>query len=330
MFDNNDDDDLHDDDLDGEEEEGQDPDDTDDTDDDDGSDNSDGDDADDEDDGSEHDADEDDEGEDGEEGEEGQEGDDDDDLDPDTVDELANQDDDGNPTVPKARLDEVLERARILEEENARLKGGKPDGEDEPEFDLEAKVKEQIEKQLEGDVDGAAAIALEIEKHRQKVATTTAMSVLREDRQQRSIQKAVDQVLKDYPQLDSTKKAKFDNEAFEQVMALRNFYITEKKMPIQSALRKAADLVMKRGAKGPAKGGKDEGLTEDQKRIDRLKKRAKNAGRQPPETGKMGEGNRASHRINVDDIDPDDLSDEELDELERKDPKAFAKLLGNA
>ncbi|MGD9643812.1 MAG: hypothetical protein AB7V08_13870 [Elusimicrobiales bacterium] len=335
MFDN-DDDDLHDEDLEGEEEgdEGEEADDTDDAGEEgeDGSDEGEEEGEEAEDDGSEFDP----EAEEGEETEEGEEGEDEgeEELDPETLADLANQDDDGNPTVPKARLDEVLERARLLEEENARLKGGKPGGEDaEPEFDLEAKVKEQIEKQLEGDVDGAAAIALEIEKYRMKVATASAMTVLQQDRQQRSIQKAVDQVLKDYPALDSTKKAKYDHEAFEQVMALRNFYITEKKMPIQSALRKAADIVMKRGATGPKAGkdgGKEGGKTEDEKRIERLKGRAKKAGQQPPDTGKMGEGNRASSRINVDDIDPDDMSDEELDALEKNDPRAFAKLVGNA
>lgn len=322
MFDN-DDDDLHDDDLN----------------DDDGDEGEDGaDDADDgeeEDDGSElsEESDEDEDTDDGSDlGEEEADEDEDDDLDADTVEELANQDDDGNPTVPKARLDEVLERARQLEEENARLKGTKPAGaaEEEPAFDMEAKLKRQIELQLEGDVDGAAAIALEIEKHRQKQAEANALAVLRQDRQQRSIEKAVSQVLKDYPELDSSKKGKFDKDALDEVIALRNFYITEKGMPIQSALRKAADRVMKRGSRGPTpKAGADKDA-DDQARIERLKKRAKAAARTPPDTGKLGEGNRQSSRINVEEIDPDDLSDEQLDELERKDPKAYAKLVGNA
>jgi len=99
-----------------------------------------------------------------------------DDGDEDSADE--DEDDDGDSEedeeeeapapkgIPKHRFDEVNERRKAAEEENARLRAqieaGKPPAEDEKPYDFDAAEKEYVELTLDGDVDGALAKRKEI------------------------------------------------------------------------------------------------------------------------------------------------------------------------
>ena len=68
--------------------------------------------------------------------------------------------------IPKHRFDEVNQRRKAAEEENARLKAeleaGKPPAEKEAPYDFDAAEKEYIDLTLDGDVDGALAKRKEI------------------------------------------------------------------------------------------------------------------------------------------------------------------------
>ena len=297
-----------------------------------------------EDDGSEHDPDADEEGED-DDGEEEADGEDDgsdpdaddddedDELDADDPDlkDIANEDDDGQQAIPRARFNEVNKKLKEAEAENARLRGEKPEVTAPPEppaFDLAGKIKQRNELLLEGDVEAASAIDLEIEEHRQQKATQAARTEMETDREQRRVAKVVDQVLKDYPQLNMGNKAKFSQEKFDAVMGLRDRYILQGGMKMQVALRKAADVVFDRGP-GKPDGDKGKGGKEPQvpaKKLS-LQEKADRAKRTP---GRLrGEGHRTSDSLDYAGIDPAELSDAQLDELERKDPKTFHRIMGN-
>ncbi len=306
----------------------------------DGDDGDDGEEADDgselsDDDGDEEDADEEADGEDGEE-EEGEDGDGDEEGD--GEEEEADEDlealaaeADTPDTVPYSRFKEVNDRLKALE-------AGQPakgeDGSDIPAFDMAAKLKEKNEALLEGDVDKATAIDLEVAKHQQLVADARADARAQKNRQEESIQKVVRQVQKKYPQLDDSKGNKaFSAETLAEVVALRNGYIAGG-MPVQSALMKAADRLLGKGGKPAAKQedpkGKDgKKKLSDQEKLRRIL-RAKRAGQQPASpTGKRGDGNRTSKAVDWASIKVEDLSDAQLTELERTNPKLLARLQGD-
>lgn len=262
-------------------------------------------------------------GEEGGEEEEGEEADED-------LEALAAEADTPD-TVPYSRFKEVNDRLKALE-------AGQPakgeDGSDIPAFDMAAKLKEKNEALLEGDVEKATAIDLEVAKHQQLVADARADARAQKNRQEESIQKVVRQVQKKYPQLDDSKGNKaFSAETLAEVVALRNGYIAAG-MPVQSALMKAADRLLGKGGKPAAKPEEPKGKDgkkklSDQEKLRRIL-RAKRAGQQPASpTGKRGDGNRTSKAVDWASIKVEDLSDAQLTELERTNPKLLARLQGD-
>lgn len=108
------------------------------------------------------------------------------DADDDSAD--ADEDDEGDEDpapapkgIPKHRFDEVNERRKAAEEENARLKaqieaGKPPEGDEEP-YDVRAGEKEYMDMLLDGDTDGALAKREEIDAAKEakwKADTQTA------------------------------------------------------------------------------------------------------------------------------------------------------------
>lgn len=293
-----------------------------------------------EDDGSEHDPDEEeeeesedeeeesedeDESEDESEEEEEEEGEDPDD--PDLLD-IANE---GNSSIPLARVREMVEKARKEGAESAKASG---EAVQVPEFDLKAKLAERNQLMLEGEVEKATEIDLQIEEHRTRVAAATAQARVEAANEATSLQKVVKRVQRDYQALSDAKGNKeYDPEAVQDVLRLRNSYIQEGMAPA-SALQKAADRYFgKKGVK--PKGKSSEGETEeegDDKKTRRLSLRQRmelqrqRQKRQPGATGKTGTPNGGSKMLDIDGLDPEELSDEELDSLT---PAQLARLDGS-
>lgn len=275
------------------------------------------------------------EGEEGEEEEAGDEGEDrgdnvldDDEGDPD-LDALGTIAGDDNPTVPRARLNEILAENRRLRGviEQAATGGGQRGGEQQqrpqeqaPTFDLKAKLKERADAILEGDTDKIVAIDEEIENYRNTVvrqqgehAGRTAATAAH---QQERMNEIVSAAFARYPFLDDS-QADFSKEALDDVVMYKERYIRDGESPA-AALKKAVNRVCpyyaeelypdggagKGGKKGAAKAnGKaargDEG---DPNRRDpkKIQRNARAGNRMPPGIGRTGTGSAAGSRTLAD------------------------------
>ena len=292
----------------------------------------DGDEDDDDDDGDEDDADEDrgddhegsddddddddddndDNGEEEEEEEEEEEGDGDEGGAAASLEELQRIANENNGTVPLARLNEVLERNRRLED--FILSGGvggkqaEQTADDTPPFDLRAKIKERNAAILEGDDDRAADLDLEIEQHRQEEADRRADAKVQARFEQQAAKAAGEAVVAAYPALEN------DEESLELVMHTRNLFIA-KGMPAAEAIIKAAEKIM-----GPAPKARDVGREQGMSRIERKREDLRRHRQIPPTTHRAGSGSRSS----IGDIDVAKMSDRKFDALDKRE-KAEAR-----
>ena len=225
------------------------------------------------------------EGEEEEEGDEDEDEDEDDDLDEDTLHEIGNSD-----TVPRARLNEVLEENRRLREASAAPAA--PAEPAAPAFDLKAKTKERNEKLLEGDIDAASALDDEIAKHHAATAAQSAAAAATQAIMAERVLDAVAEIQRKYPVLND-KKRSFDRDTLDEVVALRNVYIGRgERMDV--ALRKAAKRICERGADLDDDGERGGGKTKDRNVMTLKQKREamRRARQQPPATGRHGSSGR--------------------------------------
>lgn len=216
-------------------------------------------------------------------------------------------------TVPLGRLNQVLEQNRQLTEAVLAMTTGggtKPKKDDEPAFDLAAKIRERNKFLIDGDEDKAAALDLEIEAHRTAVATAAA-----EERAtanvtgalaKQAIESAVKTVRTTFPVLDPKSK-KFNEDTNDSVRGIANV-LESKGWSSAEAIIEAARRVCdptgeltgagKRTAKAKksaaketqekARKGKD---TRTQRERLRDLQRSK---RNPPSTARAGVANRQS------------------------------------
>lgn len=225
--------------------------------------------------------------------------------------------------VPRARLNQEIERRKALEEENARLKKAAGDKEaeeaeeeEETGYDFDAKEEEYLKLVSEGELKAAAALRREInqalKEEAKAEATVEAVQAVSGAAKKEAFDKEVAAVLKEYPWLDDKDKKNADHEAIEEVVEWRNFYITQKGMAPAEALRKAAERVAKSRDEDEAEesaeeeDGKEKAKEAGEERTKTaIKKGAETASKQPPPT--KGKGNRSSEeqQLNVEDMDDD-------------------------
>lgn len=216
---------------------------------------------------------------------------DDDDLDEETLRAIGNSD-----TVPRARLNEVLEENRRLREAQANGGGGGGQPEQQPAFDLKAKTKERNEKLLEGDIDGASAIDDEIAEYHADRASHSAVAAAQQVILQERVNETIAEIQRKYPVLNDKKRDVFDRDTLDEVVALRNVYIGRgDRMDV--ALRKAAKRICGRGEREDSGGsGEDRRRAPAQSRNEmtlRQKKEAMRRARQsPPALGRNGTSGR--------------------------------------
>lgn len=254
---------------------------------------------------------EEDESEEAEESESEEESDEEEEIDPEILAEIAEE---GTTTVPIARLNKVIE-------ENKRLKGKSGQEQEEeqepveqvPVFDLKAKLREKNAKLLEGDEEAALALDLEIEAHREQVATARAVGAIAQAQAARTNTKVIADVQAKFPQLADGDE--FDQDALDEVKALRDVYM-RKGDSFKVALQKAAEKVCGTATVKPDKKETEKKEPVDESKKNRLLARAKLAGRQPPApTGKVGSGNRTSSTISTAGLDLANMSDADYDAL---------------
>lgn len=245
--------------------------------------------------------------------------DDDDDPDLDALSAVAGDD---NPTVPRARLNEILAENRRLRGviEQAATTGGRggeqrqqQQEQQQPTFDLKAKLKERAEAILEGDTDKIVALDEEIENYRnttvrregEQAGRVAATQAYQKDRMDEIVSAAFSR----YPFLNDA-NADFSEEALRDVMMYKTRYMEEGDSPA-NALKKAVNRVCpyyaeelypergKGGGKKPAKGAKGDGdgardpNSRDPRKIQR---NARAGNRVPPNLGRAGTGNAAGRR----------------------------------
>jgi hypothetical protein len=121
-----------------------------------------------------------------------------------------------------------------------------------PEFDLAAKVREKNKKLLEGDEDAAATIELEIETHRQALADARAQhnadKQLDAKLEARELESILVDAFEQFPFLSDANKKLFNEDALDEVCALRDVYMGKGHTKPQ-ALEKAILKVCPRYAK---------------------------------------------------------------------------------
>lgn len=259
------------------------------------------------------------------------------------------------PVVSHGRFHEVNEAlkseraARLrLEEELARARGSAPAPQKQepsrPTFDVDAKEEEYANALIEGDTKKAAAIRKEINAELTRVAReeaeANAASAYQQAAQKSAFNKAVVETIAKYPFLNSEGE-EADSEAIDEVIALRDFYHTKKDMPLDEALRKAAERVAKtREAPKPDEEEPDEteageGQQQEQRKPAAVKKpsiaelrkaqalrRNAEAAKQQPASMGAGTGNRSESSK----IDPEAMDEEAFEKLSEKEK---AKLRGD-
>jgi hypothetical protein len=298
-----------------------------------------------------------------EEGEE--EGEDDGDpLTPEQLAALANGDaaeeegeDEGaaNDMVPRSRLNRVLERERTTRElavallqQNARNAPqqeavAEVDADPQPEFDFQAARKEYHRLVVEGEEDKAEAKLTEIDTARdalndwklrraQQAARDEAVQIVTAGQAKRELTAAITEMQTAYPFLDNTSKQA--NEAAILAVNAKARELVKGGATPADALRKAAAKfgptfakMLKIPGKTDAPTGKTPAGKTPAPGTDPRSKAAltRNLGIRQPATQKTGVGNREQEAT----LDINNLSDEQIDKLEKTNPALLAQLRGD-
>ncbi|MES2488549.1 MAG: hypothetical protein V4607_02070 [Pseudomonadota bacterium] len=251
-----------------------------------------------------------------------------------------------SPMIPKSRLNKALkardderdlriraeERSRVLQEQLEKSGGGKGQeqqaGQETNTVDLKALRKKKNQALVDGDLDLAEELEEQLENHIRESARAEAVAEVTSQNATAIFNEAVAEVIEAYPFLNS--KAKDKNlDAIDEVVALRNHYITKDNLSAAAALRKAADKVGPRYAKAAGKGnegeeeedaGKGGGSQQESQAALRkklsLRRNADAASRQPAQMN-GGDGERST----AGKVDVSELPDEDFSKLTPKQKK---------
>lgn len=227
----------------------------------------------------------------------------------------------GSNHVPIGRFNEVNEKAKRLERENAELRTKAaapppPEKKKEPEppkFDEDKAEREYAELLAEGDFDKAVLKRKEINKNIREEARAQAeanVNAVMDQRQTvQTLTQVAEQAVKDWPYIDTDEGA----EVMDLIIAARHGF-EAKGIPSPQALKKAVDLIAPKYAPAQqATPGKDSQAKPDGKdtRSQGANARgAADAAKQPPRLD-GGAGNRSKGQT----VDVEDLTDEQFDAL---------------
>lgn len=265
--------------------------------------------------------------------------------------ERDNDDGDDQPTVPRARLNEVLEANRDLRLilRTALEKGqitGEPEPAPEPEperpvYDFKAANREYHKLLTEGDEDAALAKLDEIEDKRAELhafdvaaarreAETNAYSRTTADRAAQQLDAVAAEMIERYPFLNN--KGEQANEAAILAVNAKAKQLAAKGKTPAEALHEAATKIGGQFEKllgKPAKQGENEGKGKDTKPVEPGKDPRsqealrRNLGVRQPPIAKSGVGTREQLRT----LDLANMTDEQIDKLS---PEELAEARGDA
>jgi len=226
--------------------------------------------------------------------------------------------------IPKHRFDEVNERRKAAEEENARLKaqleaGKPPEDQDEP-YDIRANEKEYMDLLLDGDTEGALAKREEIDAAKEAKwraeAKTETKSELSDDAattELLALSKEAEQMFDVF----NPDHADYNQEMLNKVMIFMNGYEASGEVSRADAFVMGLADVVEMYDLMPPEEGEDKGDPEPKptgkKKVDKKKAKLKERAHQP--AGLEGQGS-ADVGAAVPDI--DNMTDEEIDALPEK------------
>lgn len=238
-------------------------------------------------------------------------------------DTVAGGDTTGN-RIPQARFNEVvseknaaIERARQLEEENARLKAGTTTATPAPPaaaaatptppaFDFKAQERAYAELLADGDFDKAADLRLTIDTTRSELTRAEVRAELVQEQAMATVTSVANQAVADYPFLDTTDGAP----AMAAIIAQRTA-LERSGVPAHEALQQAVDKIAPLfGAKAsaapaqpgtPGKGSTTATPPVDNRPAAAVRRGAAAANAQPPLLN-GGTGNAAATATQTDDV----------------------------
>ena len=224
------------------------------------------------------------------------------------------------PMIPKARLDEALQKQKALQKQLDDMRREKEEVTiDSPvEYDFAAKELEYQELLLDGEAEKAATLRQEIRaaeytnliyEVQQNIASKVDDTVYMTQEQQNLANAAAD-LAKQYPELDQNSDV-FNQEATEEVIELRDAFI-EKGYDAVASLNKAVNYVVKTH---DIKRGVDDIQKAHNKQVDEVaKKRAEvqrkleAAEAQPPEMAGESGASHGEKSINIETLTDDEFA----------------------
>ena len=196
------------------------------------------------------------------------------------------------PTVPKARLDEVLAKQKALQKQLDEINAANEKAEEAPEaYDFDAKEVEYQNMVLDGETEKAVALRREIRKAerdtleyemRQEMSQT-----VNQDRQMTALQQAANAMEDAYPVFNRDSDD-YNEDITNEVVELRDAFIM-KGYEAVDALSKAVKYVVKdhdldqAQESAPSLAGKAQKSDELAKKRAQVNKKLKAADAQPPE-----------------------------------------------
>lgn len=231
------------------------------------------------------------------------------------------------PMVPKARLDEVLQKQKALQKQLDDMKAQQKPPEEAPdEYNFADKEMEYQNLLLDGEAEKAAALRAEIRKAErtqleyemsQKMTETVSMN-----QQATALQEAATTLEAEFPIFDA-KSDVYDEALTQEVIELRDAFIIKGENPV-AALSKAAKFVISENElventpSLAAASAPKANVDEVAKKRAEVSKKLKAADAQPPELQGEGTATRGEKALDL-----SSMTEEEFDAL----PEATLKRL---
>ena len=236
-----------------------------------------------------------------------------------------------SPMIPKARLDEALQKQKALQKQLEELTQVQPQTVEEPEqYDFAAKEIEYQELLLDGEAQKAAELRGEINNNLyknvmynvQQNTTAYTQQAITENAERDNLQEVANELAEKYPALNENSDV-HNPEALEEVIELRDAFIGKGYEPAD-ALRKSVNYVVKVNnitettAEGTSKKAPQDEVAKKRAEVQR---KLEVAEAQPPELVGESGASKGEKSINI-----SSLSDEEFAAL----PEAtLARLRGD-
>ena len=240
-----------------------------------------------------------------------------------TKPELAEEKPTKKPMVPKARLDEVLNKQKALQKQIDDMKAAQQPAPDAPEeFDFVAKEMDYQNHLLDGDAEKAASVRAEIrqaERVQIEYEMTQKMTdTVSNNHQANALQQAAAALEADFPVFDQ-KSTAYDEALTTEVIELRDAFMVQGANPVAALSRAAKFVINENNLVDNSETGSTLGATDEMsKKRAEVNKKLKAADAQPPEMGGEGAATRGEKALDL-----SSMTEEEFDAL----PEATLKRL---